>query len=286
MVETARVDVRGVTHWFVRDSLAEMRPVLKEIEVRVEPGEFVCLVGPSGCGKTTLLNMIAGVLRPARGEIDVAISGSPVATPDKRVGYMLARDTLLPWRTCIENVELGLELRGVAKAERREEAKIALEKVGLGHALKLYPSELSQGMRQRANLARTLVTKPVLLLMDEPFGALDALTRELMQGEFLQIWERDQTSVVFVTHDLQEAALLGDRVIAMVAGRIVKEVEVPFARPRIPDELRFDGAFQNVVRELWLTIATPARPGAVESPGNGELHQKPSPAKAEAALEQ
>jgi NitT/TauT family transport system ATP-binding protein len=235
-----------------------MRPVLRDINLDVRPGEFVCLVGPSGCGKTTLLNMIAGVIRPEWGALRVVVNGREEATPSKRIGYMLARDTLLPWRNSVQNVELGLELRAIKKGERRAQATAALDMVGLSHAALLYPAELSQGMRQRTNLARTLVTRPALLLMDEPFGALDALTRELMQDEFLQIWQRDQPTVVFVTHDLQEAALLADRVVAMVHGQIVKEIRIPFARPRIPDEVRFDVAFQRIVRDLWTTIGAPA----------------------------
>jgi NitT/TauT family transport system ATP-binding protein len=222
--------------------------------------------------------MIAGVLAPARGEIEVLVNGVRVSTPHRRVGYMLARDTLLPWRTALGNVELGLELRGIPRKDRGHQATAALEMVGLAHAANLYPTELSQGMRQRANLARTLVTQPALLLMDEPFGALDALTRELMQAEFLQIWERHKASVIFVTHDLQEAALIGDRVIAMVGGRIVKEIEVPFGRPRVPEELRFDAKFQDVVHDLWRTIGRTAEP----ADENGNSH---TPAPADARVE-
>jgi NitT/TauT family transport system ATP-binding protein len=258
MPSSANVEVRSLTHWFVRDDINDTRPVLKDINLDVRPGEFICLVGPSGCGKTTLLNIVAGVLHAQWGSVSVSVDGSDVLVPSRRVGYMLARDALLPWRTALENVALGLELRGVTRQRRRERAGEALKMVGLDHAAALYPSELSQGMRQRANLARTLVTQPALLLMDEPFGALDALTRERMQDEFLQIWERDKTSIIFVTHDLQEAALLADRVIAMVDGEIVYEVAVPFARPRIPHYLRYHEPFQAIVRELWETIGTPA----------------------------
>jgi NitT/TauT family transport system ATP-binding protein len=257
MPEHANVEIDQVTHWFVRDSLQDIRQVLKQVSLNVRPGEFLCLVGPSGCGKTTLLNMIAGVLQPAQGQIAVLINGSAVSLPSRRVGYMLARDTLLPWRTTLENVELGLELRGVPKKARRTQARTALQMVRLDQFERLYPAELSQGMRQRANLARMLVTEPALLLMDEPFGALDAQTRTHMQDEFLQIWERGTNTVVFVTHDLQEAVLLADRVVVMVEGEIVKEVVVPFERPRRPDELRYDIAFQHLVRDLWTTISGP-----------------------------
>lgn len=258
MTRSADVEIEAVTHWFVRDSAGEIRPILKDVKLNVHPAEFVCLVGPSGCGKTTLLNMMAGVLRPAAGAVRVRIDGHEAVLPSKDVGYMLARDTLLPWRRTVENVELGLELRGTPKAVRRSRAREALRMVRLGPHERLYPSELSHGMRQRANLARMLVTDPALLLMDEPFGALDAQTRTHMQDEFLQIWEREMATVVFVTHDLQEAVLLADRVVAMVEGEIVKEVAVPFGRPRHPEHLRFDPAFQQLVRDLWITISEPA----------------------------
>lgn len=256
MADSASITIDGVTHWFVHSSLTEMRPVLRDIVLHVAPGEFLCLVGPSGCGKTTLLNLIAGVIRPAMGSVEVTVNHVPQQLPFKGLGYMLARDTLLPWRSAVENVELGLELRRIGKPTRRAEATAALEMVGLQRAQQLYPSELSQGMRQRVNLARMLVTRPVLLLMDEPFGALDAQTRTHMQDEFLQIWQRNSNTVVFVTHDLNEAVLLADRVITMVEGSIVKETRVPFQRPRMPDQLRYDADFQQLVRELWNEIGT------------------------------
>jgi NitT/TauT family transport system ATP-binding protein len=258
MPSTAGVSISNVVHWFVQDDLADIQLVLRGVTADIRPGEFVCLVGPSGCGKTTLLNMIAGVISAARGSLEVRVDDVAITTPSTSIGYMLARDALLPWRTAVQNVALGLELRHMGRKQRDSVATEALQLVGLAESARLYPSELSQGMRQRVNLARMLVTKPSLLLMDEPFGALDAITRERMQAEFLHIWDREKASVVFVTHDLQEAALLADRVMVMVDGQIAEEFVVPFERPRDPDELRFDPEFQRMVHQMWAIVGKQA----------------------------
>lgn len=239
------IDVRKVTHWFPSQGSAHV--ALHSIDLRVEKGQFVCLVGPSGCGKTTLLNMISGQLRPQRGSVEVH-----TARPaESAVGYMSARDSLMPWRTIQDNVAYGLELRRVPRAQRRQRANEMIELVGLSGKGRLHPSQLSHGMRQRANLARTLAMDPELLLVDEPFGALDAQTKARLQGEFLRIWEGTGKTVVFVTHDLSEAALMADRIVMMREGAIRTDIDVTFSRPRDLDRLRFEPDYQDLMQSLW-----------------------------------
>jgi NitT/TauT family transport system ATP-binding protein len=248
------VVVDGATHWFVEQK-DDPQLILRNVNLTIAPGEFITMVGPSGCGKTTLLNMIAGVTAPALGDVAIVADGLLRKPPLLSLGYMQARDALLPWRSLLANVELGLEFAGVPRAERRQRAEEALRLVGLSDYCDRFPRQLSQGMRQRGNLARLMATEPQLLLMDEPFGALDAQTKDGLQEEFLRIWHRRVTTVVFVTHDLAEAVLLGDRVVVMNAGRIIEDIVVPFARPRNLAELRFDVTFQELVRSLWPLLA-------------------------------
>jgi NitT/TauT family transport system ATP-binding protein len=231
---------------------------LEKINLDIPAGQFVAIVGASGCGKTTLLNMVAGLISPTSGEIELA--GTAPRCPNLDIGYMFARDRLLPWRSAQRNVELPLEVRGWARSERADGVRKALELVGLKGRENAYPLELSQGMRQRVALARTLVCNPSILLMDEPFGALDARTRLAMQDEFLRIWEdpreeSERKTVLFVTHDLQEAALLADRVIVMLPspGRIADDRLIRLPRPRAGTlgQLAFSREFQEVTRELF-----------------------------------
>lgn len=241
----AVIRVEKLTHWF--PSSHSTHVALKSIELEVPRGEFLCLVGPSGCGKTTLLNMISGAIKPERGSVTVNKQSGRAAS----VGYMFARDSLMPWRTIRSNVAYGLELRRVPRKERLQRVDEMLELVGLVNKGHLHPQQLSHGMRQRANLARTLVMDPELLLVDEPFGALDAQTKARLQGEFLRIWEGSGKTVVFVTHDLQEAALMADRIIVMGEGEIRTDISVDFERPRDLDELRFSQEYQDLVHSLW-----------------------------------
>lgn len=229
-------------------------PVLAvhDVNLSIPAGQFVAIVGPSGCGKTTILNMLAGLIRPTRGS--VKRHGVEVQGTSKDIGYMLARSALSPWRTARRNVELGLEIRGVAKSERRERAMNLLGKVGLQGFENSYPSQLSQGMNQRVAIARTLAIDPDLWLMDEPFGALDAQTRLTVQSEFVGLWEEAANkTVIFVTHDLEEAVLLADRVIVMTArpGRIKSDTLIDLPRPRQIDQLRFDEGFKQAEQRIW-----------------------------------
>lgn len=224
---------------------------LDTTSVTVAPGEFVCLVGPSGCGKTTVLNMVAGLVQPTEGE--VTLGGEPIREGNHDVGYLLARDGLLPWRTAVANVALPLELRGIAKREARDRAAEVLDSVGLGKFLKSYPSQLSHGMRQRTALARTLVSHPGTILMDEPFSALDAETRMRLQGVFLQRWEEQKSSVLFVTHDLAEAIVMADRILVFSArpGRIIAEFRIDLPRPRNVLELQSSSTYHKYYQDIW-----------------------------------
>ncbi|GAA5123858.1 ABC transporter ATP-binding protein [Pseudonocardia adelaidensis] len=222
---------------------------LRELSLDIAEGSFVTVVGRSGCGKSTLLNMLAGLTPPSAGEIryrDHRLSG-----PDTQIGYLTQHDTLMPWRDVLRNVEMPLEIRGVASAERRSVATELVQRVGLGGFEKHYPRELSGGMRRRAGLARMLAGSPETLLMDEPFGALDAQLRTELQLELLRLWQGSGQTVVFVTHDIEEALLLGDRVVVLGrVGRILLDREIALARPRSADELRVDPEFVALHGEL------------------------------------
>jgi NitT/TauT family transport system ATP-binding protein len=205
---------------------------LHDVTLKIAPGEFVCLLGPSGCGKSTLLGALAGHLAPARGT--VRVDGNIVDGPHPDRGLVFQQHTLFPWQRVIDNVAFGLKMKGVARAQRRAQAHELLSSVGLAGFESRYPSQLSGGMLQRVEIARVLINRPRVLLMDEPFGALDALTRARMQQLLLEVWSRIRTTVVFVTHDIDEALFLADRLLVMSArpGRIVEDRTLDFARPR------------------------------------------------------
>jgi NitT/TauT family transport system ATP-binding protein len=209
-------------------------PIVAGVDLDIAAGEFVCLLGPSGCGKSTLLNLIAGFLLPSAGSVTAA--GQPVRGPgiDRGVVFQSA-EALFPWLTVQENVEYGPRMRGVGRAERAAAALRYIDLVGLRHAADRFPSELSGGMRQRVQIARVLVNEPSIVLMDEPFGALDAQTREVMQRELDRIWRATRPTIVFVTHDISEAILLADRVVTMTAGpdaRLKTIAKVALPHPR------------------------------------------------------
>jgi NitT/TauT family transport system ATP-binding protein len=224
---------------------------LDEVSFSVPRGQFLAVIGPSGCGKTTVLNMLAGLLQPTAGS--VRIHGETVVKPRTHVGYMSARDGLLPWRTTRRNVALGLEIRGVPREERLRRADDLLSIVGLAGFETAFRSQLSQGMRQRAAIARTLAIDPQVLLMDEPFAALDAQTKVILQQQFSKIWENDRKTVMLVTHDLEEAVALADRVIVFSSrpGRIVVDRTVDLPRPRDIETVRFEPRFRELTQELW-----------------------------------
>ncbi len=228
------------------------RTVLEKFSLDVADGEFLVLIGRSGCGKTTVLNALTGFVPPTRGTVRV-LGGDPVRMRD-RVGYMFARDALLPWRSAVRNVEFGLELERMPRKERRRRALDRLTSLGLEDHSSLLPSQLSQGMRQRVALARTWVTEPDLLLMDEPFAALDAQTRVAVQEEFLRTWQSRKVPVVFVTHDLTEAIIMADRIVVISEGRVSDDVRVSLPRPRHLEELVNDERYQKILKDLTEAI--------------------------------
>jgi NitT/TauT family transport system ATP-binding protein len=224
---------------------------IRDMTLRIEPGEFVSVVGPTGCGKSTLLNVAVGLLQPSAGS--VRVFGEPLSGLNRKAGYLFQTEALMPWRTALENVTAGLEFRGVEKHEAKKQAEGWLQRVGLAGFGDRYPHQLSGGMRKRAALAQTLINEPRILLMDEPFSALDVQTRTLMENELLQLWSTTRASVVFVTHDLEEAIALADRVVVITAGpgtvKGVYRVDLP--RPRNVAEIRFQPEFSRIYQEIW-----------------------------------
>jgi len=252
--EIQRIDVRGLSKSF--QLAGKAIDAVRDVSFSVRRGEFVALLGPSGSGKSTILNMIATLIKPSSGQI--LIDGTPViagkATPD--VGYVFQRDTLFPWRTVADNIGYGLQLAGVADAERKARIAACVAQAGLHGFEQAYPSALSGGMRQRAALMRTLVVEPQILLMDEPFGALDTHTKIDMHDVLLRIWEREQQTVLFVTHDLGEALTLADRIVLFSArpGMIKDMFEVDFARPRDAVKVRETPRYAELFQHIWHSL--------------------------------
>jgi NitT/TauT family transport system ATP-binding protein len=249
-----RIDVRGLSKSFQLAGTAI--EAVRDVSFSVRRGQFVALLGPSGSGKSTVLNMIATLIRPTSGQI--LIDGRQViagkATPG--VGYVFQRDTLFPWRTVADNIGYGLQLAGVPDGERKERISACVAQAGLKGFENAYPSTLSGGMRQRAALMRTLVVEPQILLMDEPFGALDTHTKIDMHEVLLRIWEREQQTVLFVTHDLGEALTLADRIILFSArpGRIKDMFEVDFVRPRDAVKVRETPRYAELFQHIWHSL--------------------------------
>lgn len=244
----AYVEVRGLSHvFYARDDTPT--PTLLNFDLQIGRGEFIAVVGPSGCGKTTLLNVTAGLLVPSAGT--VLIDGKPVSGIQPTVGYMPARDALLPWRTAARNVEYALEIKRIG--DRQAVAQEMLRRVGLAGYEHRYIGELSQGMRQRVAIARTFATAPHILLMDEPFSALDAQTRAQMHELFMEMWETDRKSVILVTHDVSEAITLADRVIVLSPrpGTIRLDLEIALERPRKTRNLYHQEQFRQYLAQLW-----------------------------------
>jgi NitT/TauT family transport system ATP-binding protein len=224
--------------------------VLDGIDLAIRKGEFVTLVGPSGSGKSVLLDIIGGLSQPSGGV--VRLDGNVIVKPDPKTGYVFQQYALFPWRTALANIEYALEVRRVAKAERSERARHFLALFGLSDFADRYPNQLSGGMQQRVAIARALATEPQVLLMDEPFAALDAQTRDTLQSELLKIWEKINTTVVFVTHSIDEAIYLADRIVVMTArpGRVKQIIDVDLPRPRDGD-IRASDAFNAYRAEVW-----------------------------------
>ena len=241
---------------------------VEKASLSVAHGEFVAIVGPTGCGKSTLLNVAAGLLRPASGS--VKIFNRPLAGLNRDAGYLFQADALFPWKTALDNVAIGLEIAGVRRAEALSRAQDFLASVGLGAFAARYPHMLSGGQRKRVGLAQVVIRHPIILLMDEPFGPLDAQTRQIMGNLLLDLWSADRKAVLFVTHDLEEAIALADRVVIMSAGpgaRIIGDWRVPLARPRDIFEVRLDKEFHALHREIWGVLKAEVMKGYAQSTG-------------------
>jgi NitT/TauT family transport system ATP-binding protein len=243
---------------------------VEKATLRVADGEFVAIVGPTGCGKSTLLNVAAGLLAPASGA--VRIFGQSLGGLNAQAGYLFQADALFPWKTALDNVAIGLEIAGIARDEALARAQDWLTSVGLGAFAGRYPHMLSGGQRKRVGLAQVLIRNPKILLMDEPFGPLDAQTRQVMGNLLLDLWSKDRKAVLFVTHDLEEAIALADRVVIMSAGpgsRIIGDWKVPLPRPRDIFEVRLDKEFHALHREIWSVLKDEVMKGYAQSAGMG-----------------
>jgi NitT/TauT family transport system ATP-binding protein len=245
---------------------ARVYTAVEKAQLSVEQGEFVAIVGPTGCGKSTLLNIVAGLLRPASGS--VRIFDRPLSGLNRDAGYLFQADALFPWKTALDNVAIGLEVQGVPRAEALGRAQDWLTSVGLGAFANRYPHMLSGGQRKRVGLAQVLIRDPKILLMDEPFGPLDAQTRQIMGNLLLQLWTADRKAVLFVTHDLEEAIALADRVVIMSAGpsaRIIGNWPVALPRPRDIFEVRLEKEFHSLHSQIWSVLKDEVMKGYAQS---------------------
>jgi NitT/TauT family transport system ATP-binding protein len=249
--------------FFARDRIIK---AIEGISLDIGSGEFVTLVGPSGCGKSTLLNIVSGLMLPTEGT--VALQGRPVRGVTREVGYVTQQHNLMPWRTLIDNVSFPLQVAGAAKSERHDRAAALIKMVGLAGFEGSYPHELSGGMRQRANIIRTLIYSPKVMLMDEPFGPLDAQTRVILQDQLLEIWSRTQVTIIFITHDLHEAIGLGDRVVLLSArpGRIIRIDKVAMSRPRDVFRMHDSGKFRELYDAIWVELEGQVRERKMDAP--------------------
>lgn len=250
-----KIVARDLSLTYVNESTESSQTVLEGFNLSVREGEFLAVLGPSGCGKSTFLNLLAGLTPPTSGTLTV--DGEPVSAARRKLGFVFQGYALFPWRTVRKNVETGLEIRGVKRAQRRSEAERFLRLVGLLDFADHYPHQLSGGMRQRVAIARVLAYGPEILLMDEPFGALDAQTRESLQQELLGIWEQSAKTVVFVTHSIDEAIFLADRVavVGRRPGRVKEIIEVDLPRPRSAS-IRHDAAFVALRQRAWASLSS------------------------------
>jgi NitT/TauT family transport system ATP-binding protein len=259
--DATAVELDGVSITF-KMAKGATYPAVAATRLSVRAGEFVAIVGPTGCGKSTLLNVAAGLLKPSTGV--ARIFGAPLEGLNARSGYLFQQDALMPWKTAIDNVAVGLEVAGTPRSEALERAKGWLGRVGLGAFLHRHPHMLSGGQRKRVGLAQVLIRNPPILLMDEPFGPLDAQTRLIMGDLLLKLWQDDRKAVMFVTHDLEEAIALADRVVIMSAGpsaRLIGDYAIPLARPRDIADIKLDGEFHRIHREIWGALKTEVMKG-------------------------
>jgi NitT/TauT family transport system ATP-binding protein len=243
-------------------------PAVKPTSLAVADGEFVAIVGPTGCGKSTLLNIAAGLIAPSAGHVD--IFGTRLAGLNRQAGYLFQAEALFPWKSALENVAVGLEIAGAERRQARARARDWLRRVGLGEFCERYPHMLSGGQRKRVGLVQVLIRDPKILLMDEPFGPLDAQTRQIMGNLLLDLWSGERKAVLFVTHDLDEAIALSDRVVIMSAGPaayVIDEWRVALPRPRDIAEVKTERAFQDLHREIWSVLKTEVLKGYAQSGG-------------------
>jgi len=250
-VVQAALALEGIQVTFVSQDGARYTAI-RDTSLRVAPGEFVSVVGPTGCGKSTLLNVAVGLLAPSAGT--VRAFGEPLSGLNRKAGYLFQTDALMPWRTALQNVTAGLEFRGMEREKAEAQAERWLQRVGLRGFGARYPHQLSGGMRKRVALAQTLILDPQIILMDEPFSALDIQTRHLMENELLEIWSANRKSVVFITHDLEEAISLSDRVVVLSAGpeaHPIGEFAIDLPRPRDVAEVRLTPRFLELHTQIW-----------------------------------
>lgn len=253
------ISAQGVTKRFRRKD--QVVTAISDVDLDIQQGEFVCIVGPSGCGKSTLLNMSAGLMQPSAGS--VFFNGNTITGPNTAVGYITQKDNLMPWHTVEGNIGLALHIRKHDKQEIKRRVAEMVDLVGLGGFEKSYPGELSGGMRKRVTLARTLAYDPPVLLADEPFGALDAQLKLVMQSELQRIWAETGKTIVFVTHDISEAVALGDRVVVFSSrpGQIKVDRTIEIARPRDVFKIRHQPRFGDIAEELWDVLAADMHSG-------------------------
>lgn len=253
---TAAIELDNVACTFIsKDAPGQRYTAVQHVSLTVGDGEFVSVVGPTGCGKSTLLNVAAGLLEPSEGS--VRIFGQTLQGINARAGYMFQSESLMPWRTGLDNVMAGLQFRGTPDSEAREQAEAWLRRVGLGGFGDRYPHQMSGGMRKRASLAQTLVMDPDIILMDEPFSALDIQTRQLMENEVLQLWAEKKKAVLFITHDLDEAIAMSDRVVILSAGpaaRPIGEFHIDIPRPRDVAEVKMTPRFIELHQAIWSVL--------------------------------
>jgi NitT/TauT family transport system ATP-binding protein len=259
------IELRGVTKRFLTPS-GGIYTALRDLDMSVEPGEFCAVVGPTGCGKSTTLALISGLEPASEGEVEVF--GKPVSGIAEGIGYVFQADAVFPWKTVLENVAAGPRYRGVSNRDAREQARDWISRVGLSGFEDRYPYQLSGGMRKRVALAQMLILDPKILLMDEPFSALDVQTRQLMENELLDLWSADRKSVLFITHDLEEAIALSDRVVVLSAGpetHPIGEFAIDLPRPRDVNEIRMTAHFVEIHGDIWHAMKDEVLKGYAQS---------------------